>query len=339
MLARLLPAIALVLVAGAMFAPQVSADPPAPTDPPVSSDPSASTDPAPQSGDAATTNASILQDAGNPPPDSLQAWTAEDSLAFQLLRQIAREDTMPVDYVFGDWVDTRDQRPTLEEILGWCIEHEKNRFASVHDISYRERTRNLVLFDPDDPKARRVVTESVAQVFAEQPNRTMRIDLGERVWDSDEDEPDVEVKSEVQDVQATLSDLPFFFEDLSAFRFEIQDRRILPDRVLYRIGFQPRSDFSDAPEGSFLVDTGDYQILRAELSMTRNVPYPIILRSIEPIVLERKKHGEVWMIDHVQAIIHLRRPLGLHLPRQIQIEMQVEDLRINEGIPDSVWVK
>lgn len=260
-----------------------------------------------------------------------------DSLAFQILRQLAREDTVPI-YVLGEWVDVRGHRPTLEEILGWCIEHEKNRFAPVHDVTYIERLQTLVLFDPGDPKARRIVTESVSRVYGEVPeDRWTRISLGSRTYDSKEDDPEVELQAEARETQRSIADLPFFFQDLSDYRFEIQDRKILSDRVLYRIGFEPRSEFASAPTGNFLVDTADYQILRAELSLTENVPYPLIVKGVDHVILDRKKVEDVWVTDRVRAQISLRKPLGIPFPRMIQTDLQIEDLRLDQGVPDSVW--
>ena len=74
------------------------------------------------------------------------------------------------------------------------------------------------------------------------------------------------------DPDVFLPRFTFFFEDLSDYSFDIHERVDLEDRVLYRIGYKPRSDFATLPEGEFWVDTTDFQVVHVQLSWSKNVP-------------------------------------------------------------------
>ena len=133
-----------------------------------------------------------------------------------------------------------------------------------------------------------------------------------------------------------LTRLPFFFEQLDDFDFEILERTILDDRVLYKIGFTPRSDFKPLPDGWFLVDTGDYQIVRAEFALTENVPFPIFLKTVDKIVMQRRKIEGRWVGERYNAVITLRDLPLVPMPRRVEIEVRLEDVVFNAGIPDSL---
>ena len=272
--------------------------------------------------------------------EPLRATELGDSTAFDLLRRMAREDTLDlpeIDYVYGSWIDIEDQRPTLEDILRWCIENEKSRLDGITDASFRRRLRVLQLFEPEKEDGKYELTEVVEQVYARPPNQVVTVELGSRTWKSEDAESEIEVEAEVNSSNSQMADLPFFFRELSDFEFSITERRFLGDRILYRIDFVPRSEFASLPSGWFLVDTGDYQVLRAEFSLTKNVPFPLLLKSVDQIVIQRQKVDGVWWAQSANVQVSLRKLPLLSVPRQVQMEMQIEDLRINPGLPDSIW--
>ena len=137
-----------------------------------------STDPAPQ--DVSE------DDAPDPRSNAIS-----DSLAFEILRQIAREDTLglppQIDYVFDRYLDIEDRRPTVKEIIGWAIEHESRRYEGIDDMSYLERVRSIEFYEPDEPDGRRRLVEAIERIYVSPPDEIIRVKLGERTWDSKED--------------------------------------------------------------------------------------------------------------------------------------------------------
>lgn len=263
-----------------------------------------------------------------------------DSLGLEWLRWLAREDTsdIPKQYLYGRWVETRAQLPTLKEIIEWCIDGERNRARNVEDLSFVRRVRTgLYWGDPADTSARRVLIEEVAQIYVKPPDRFREVTLGERTWNSKEKKETIKSRVRVRDSAERLSDLPFFFRVLDDYRFEILERRILPDRVIYKIGFTRRSDFASLPEGWFLVDTRQYQILHAEMAWKKNVPFPLFLKSVDRLILSRKRYGDTWLSHRTIATLRLRSLPLLSTPKFAEVDVQREDVVLNAGLPDSVF--
>lgn len=272
--------------------------------------------------------------------EPLRETAFDDSAAFALLRQMAREDTLglpEIDYVYGSYVEIEDNRPTLEDILRWCIENEESRLDGVRDVSFRQRESVLLLYEPEKEDGRYELEESVTQVYARPPDEVVEIELGNRTWKSEEEETEVEVRAEVETTNRELAQLPFFFEELSDYRFSIAERRFLGDRILYRIAFAPRSEFAGRPTGWFLVDTHDYQVLRAEFALTENVPFPAFLRSIDRVAIQRQQVDGIWWMESVDLELELRKIPFVSMPRRIHVESRVEELRVDAGVPDSIW--
>jgi hypothetical protein len=268
----------------------------------------------------------------------------DDSTAFEFLRGLAREDTLGlpprIDYIYRRYIETRENLPTLEEIIRWCIENEKAKYAKVSDISLLQRMRTAIFWkSPADTSGRRVLIEDVDRVYFEQPDRYLTLRTGERTWDSKKDEGEQSLQVEVRTSGDVLSDLPVFFTQVGDYAFQILERKILQDRIVYKIRFEPRSEFAALPEGWFLVDTTDYQILRAEYAWTKNVPYPLFLKAVDHVVVQRSKHGDVWLPDRINIVATLRDLPLLSSPRRVEIEGPFEDVRIDQGIPDSVWTR
>jgi hypothetical protein len=252
--------------------------------------------------------------------------SAPDSLALRWLRMLAREDTLELpQYLYARIVRSREARPTLEEILGWCIEGERKRWEGVQRLVYRERIRTLLLWGEEaDTSARRVAVESLREIRYEPPGEPEIRELGERRWDSREGEEESSVRVRVRSSARRLTDLPFFFRNLGAYEFQILRRRILADRILYRIGFRPRSEFDPLPEGWFLVDTRDYQILHAEFSWTENVPFPLLLESVDKVVMTRRRVDGVWFPERTLVLVRLRKLPLVDMPRRVEVEIRAE---------------
>ncbi|MBU1699174.1 MAG: hypothetical protein KJ831_03410, partial [Candidatus Eisenbacteria bacterium] len=265
----------------------------------------------------------------------------DDSLAQRWGRWLAREDTVRLpQYLLKNWVPSSAERPTLKEILGWCIDGESKRKELVDDVTFIRRSRVVALYgDPEDTTTRREVEENVEKVYLRSPNEEFIVELGSREWDSKSDNEEVNVGVEVKTSTGHLVDLPFFFKALDDYSFKILDRKIFSDRVIYKIEFTPRSEFEPLPEGWFLVDTRDYQIVHGEFRWTRNVPFPLFLKSVDRVVMTRRKHEEVWLPDRIIISIRLRDIPFVSTPELVVVDIRHEEIQLNAGIPDSIFAR
>ena len=274
------------------------------------------------------------------PPGTSEGTASRDSLGLQWLRWLAREDTagLPPQYLYGEYVIARDALPTLKEILGWSIEGERRRFEHVKDLTFIRRIQTALYWgDPEDTTARRSHVETVQRVYIKPPDRVRTVSLGLRSWDSETNEEDIRARVEVRDSADRLTDIPFFFRELADYDFRILDRTVLPERVIYKVGFVPRSEFEALPEGWFLVDTRAYQILHAEFSWTKNVPYPVFLKAVDRVEMTRRPFDDVWLADRTVVVLTLRKLPMVPMPSRAEVRLTSEDVVLNAGLPDSVF--
>jgi hypothetical protein len=273
---------------------------------------------------------------------------ADTSVIFRSYRTYAREDTLevPLTYIYGEYVEVEARRVSLDEIIRRCIAAEKTKYDGVEDIQFTISEKTVLHYgDVDDADARRTVHESVSRIYRKRPDFFKEVELssreytierssgGELVRTDEESEAAVKVRS----AREELVDLPFFFEDLSDYRFNIVERRDLEDRVLYRIRFKPRSDFKPLPTGEFWVDTTDFQIFHTDMRFTENVPVPLILKAVDHVSIQMRRLDDRWVWDRLTARVTLRKIPLIKIPRVAEIVVEFDDYAVNQGIVADIF--
>lgn len=280
------------------------------------------------------TTPTYAQDA---PPDT--------SVVFQSFRTYAREDTLALPtFVYGKWVEVEATRVSLDEILRRCIDAEKRTLSGVEDLQCTMLETTIQFFgDPDDPAGKRTVTEEVSRLYRKQPDLNLTVTLSKREYDVEGGKQkaakndDQEVELRVGSAREELSSLPFFFEDLSAYAFAIDERTDLADRVLYRIRFDPRSDFEPLPSGYFWIDTTDFRIFHTELWFENSVPIPLILKDIEHFAIEMVKIEGQWVPQRMAGRIRLRNIPLIPMPRVVDIVVTFDEYVFNQGLDAALF--
>ena len=263
---------------------------------------------------------------------------------FREYRTYAREDTVQLPlFIYRDDIDIEASRVSLKEIIRRCIEAEKTKYDDVEDIQFTVNSRAVIYYgDAADSSTKRTVHEGVSRIYRKQPDRFRAVSLGQREYTVKDGKVDPEDDSDDRagiraSTREELTDLPFFFEDLSDYNFDIRERVDLDDRVLYRIGFEPRSEFDPLPSGEFWLDTTDFQVVHVDMSWTENLPMPMILKDIDHVSIEKKKIHGVWVYDRISARVHLRKVPLLPLPRVMELVVRFQDYMVNQGLGDDVF--
>lgn len=271
--------------------------------------------------------------------------------AWSLERTYADEDTVRVPvFMFNQEVEVSARRMSLEEIIETCVDAEHNKYDNIDDMQFTITEKAIQYFgDADDPRTKREIDEEIVRVYRKQPDHGRIVRLadrnyvlesngdGELVKQDKDDDLEAKVEVNVTETREELADLPFFFEDLDDYRFKIIERVDLDERVLYNISFKPRSEFKALPTGEFWLDTTDFQIFHANLSWTKNVPVPLLLRGIDFFSIEKKRVDGYWVYDRIAGRVQLRRIPFAPIPRTIEIQVTFDDYAINQGIPDDVF--
>lgn len=252
---------------------------------------------------------------------------------------LAAEDTLrvPADFEMSP-LAIRAARLGIGEIVERCIAREREMSARVESWEGTVVTRaTFTVGDPASPDARRMVRETVVREFHRKPDavRTVvlkddayRLEQGERKpWDLEDGEEAVRI--DVSDLNA----LPFYLDDRDAYDFRILERRILEDRVLYRVHLTPRSDFEIAPSGTIWVDTSTFSIVHEEFEFDDRVPLPLILSRVGPFVRERELVDGFWRWKRLRIHVELHggrfRWLDGDVPDVADFTVEFRDQRVN----------
>lgn len=271
--------------------------------------------------------------AADAPPDT--------SVIFQSFRTYAREDTLALPtFIYGKWIDVEATRVSLDEILRRSIDAEKQTLRGVNDLQCTVVEKTVEFYgEPTDSTAKRKVTEEVSRLYRKQPDLNRTVSFSRREYEvkngkrsavpSDQDQ---EVSVRIGSAKHKLSSLPFFFEDLSSYDFAIEERTDLEDRVLYRIRFDPTSDFRPLPSGYFWVDTTDFRIFHTELWFEKNVPIPIVLKNVEHFAIEMDKREGHWVPARIAGRFRLRDIPLIRIPKIVDIVVDYSDYVFNPGL-------
>lgn len=256
------------------------------------------------------------------------------------VRVRATEDTLPESRVFEmPEVKVQEVRVPLIEIIRKAQEGERRKFAGLTTMAHTEIVKVTMKFGGKKPDTRCI--EQSVRVYYRAPDTLVRIPVREKryridatgvesPWDEDEERVGVEVGN-----GRRLTELPFYLRRLDAFNFRILERKTNAEQVLYRIAFEPRSDFDNLPGGTMWLLTGGYQIIHEEFHV-RNLPVPWILKSLGLLTREWQEVAGRWVEKRITA----RAELGMNflgVPESIEVVQTYEDYRFDPEIDPRIF--
>jgi hypothetical protein len=246
---------------------------------------------------------------------------------------LAVEDTM---HTSVPEVLVRAPRVTLDEILERVARGEARRDSLIRDQSFLAGIRVMreVAHTKKEP---RLVEETVWRVYRKRPDKVRSILLRRR----EPKPPKVGARANV-DVDFSpgmgeeIVNFAFRPDARDTYRYRIVGRDVVAGHLIYRIRFEPRSALDPfSPSGLVGVDTNDFVIVRAEVAFERS-PVPLVLKSIERMVVEREQVRGHWVL----ARVLMRGELTVPIPtfgRSFDISMHFSDYRINTGLDDTLF--
>lgn len=259
--------------------------------------------------------------AGNPAPGSASGPT------------MAVEDTM---HTSVPEVLIRAPRVTLDEILDRVARGEARRDSLMNDQSFLFTARVIRNDGKEGPEP---LVENVSRVYKKRPGRVRSIKL--REWEKKPDKKDKDDKSVSVNFRGDMSEeiVNFAFrpEARRDYKYRIVGRDVVGNHLIYRIEFEPKSLLDPGmPSGLVWVDTNEFVIVRQEVRFDRS-PVPILLKGVRRMVIERHHVGSYWVLGRVLMRAEMTVPIP-KFGRSFDFAMAFDQYRINEGIPDSMFV-
>jgi len=235
---------------------------------------------------------------------------------------------------------------TLREIIQRCTVGEKTKLAGHHDVTYTAEVRLVLLW-----KKKKEVHEEVYAAYEDSSgSHTVRLD--ERTnkfkrdgddWVADsghDDEKNDEVNVEINDdSESMFTQIPFFLEEQQEFDFELLSRTLETDRVIFKIGFKPKSEFKPLPSGIVYVDTQAYRIIHEEFWFDKN-PFPMLLGTIHRVSRqwEPLPTGE-WVATKILFDMDLKGGWTGLIPGKVTGGVVVTDYRFDQGYDEARFGK
>ena len=225
---------------------------------------------------------------------------------------------------------------TLREIIARCIEGERTKLAGHRDLTCTMTERVIVEWDD-----RKEITEAVQCVYMDSTGFGRVLSLGERerqyklkddAWVEVPNKLKIEINLEAgSGGYSDFANLPFFFEDLHDYDFELLSRTIEVDHIIFEIGFKPKSPFKALPSGTVFVDTNAYRIIHEEFRFDTN-PFPLFLKDVKRISRhwEQLPTGE-WVYTKIFGEFELRTGVLKFMPKSVTMALVRDDFVFDAG--------
>lgn len=235
---------------------------------------------------------------------------------------------------------------TLQEILERCTQGERGKLAGHEDMSSTTTVRVVAYWDD-----KKVLNEQVYRDWTNRAGENRELQLAERELEfelvdgewrpkpPEEDGKDREGGVQLStDGFSDFTELPFFLEQPGEFDFELVERFLRGDHVIFRIAFRPKSSFKPLPSGTVYVDTTTYRIIHEEYHFEQN-PFPLFLKEISQVsrYWEELPTGE-WVFTRLVMDAKLRSGLTFGLaPERLAVVLTRSDFAFDTGYDERLF--
>ena len=250
--------------------------------------------------------------------------------------------TLPPVYGTTDTSHVTARPLTLREIIARCVQGERTRLAGHENMTYTLTVRTVTLW-----KKRKEVRDIVHRMYADAKGFARTVQLGESIrkfkledgaWVVDTDDSNKKARVRVEsDGYSDFVEMPFFLEEQQEFDFELLERTVEVDHVIFKIAFKPKSDFKPLPAGIVYVDTDAYRIIHEEFEFETN-PFPMFVKDIGRISRQWEQlPGGQWLFTKIMMEVQLRGGWTGFMPEQVGIALYRDNFEFDTGYDARVF--
>jgi len=227
------------------------------------------------------------------------------------------------------------QRVSIEEVIkaiGLKMEDELHR---MENISYTTLVTQILRDDPGMELMNYSLEEYATRFHHDRAEGDQVVTLWERKRKYEdgelvEDEAEDKVEAEWMMAQeGAMQGMPFAPGGSGRYNYTILDRRNVGNSLIYKVRFEPKSQFEALPTGVVWVDYSNWAIRKAEAEMVETVPFPLFIKSMPTMRISRQRVGDYWFTTEVYILIHLRKVPLLPIPRSVEVRVTMQDITIN----------
>ncbi len=237
---------------------------------------------------------------------------------------------LPLSDAVADTVKVTEARLRVSELVRLIGERMRDDERRLGAYAVTAISRTEIFHDDrtDTLGHRTVISEAVRiDVDRDGERRTARLRRAEREYDEGKlkkDELDTEIAREWSEEAGDLAmDMPFLLTSGGRYKYEIRERRLIGDHLVFAIGFEPKDHFSPGIAGTVWIDYGDLVIRRMEGRMVGPSPAPLFVAAVPRFTWKQRQEGDLWVSDEFEVEIVLRKlPL---LPSRVTARVRLRD--------------
>ncbi len=240
-------------------------------------------------------------------------------------------------------------RENLTEVItsiGQSMREVNSRSAPY---SYTTETTRKDCFGNSDTTGVMVLYRNVARLSRDRAGATRRIMLtastrryedGVLVWKSEDDKQGQAQWREP--ARPLLDSLPFAEGAADLYHYEVLERQLVGNTLLYHIAFKPRNGFDPLPSGEVWVDFTGWVMRRMTAHMSRGRTPTLLLAEVPHYGLVVEQRAGLWLPVDVHLVMNLKPSPLLTMPRSMDIRVKISDVKVHvldEGVKSAQATK
>jgi len=253
---------------------------------------------------------------------------------------ITPEDTIALADAGVDTVRVQAPRLRVSELVRRIGERMESDYRRLGVLSVTSLSHVDLFWDNPDPartKREEHIEASRISVDADGEERTASLWRTVRKYEGgelveEETEPEI-VEQWQRDVAGQAMDMPFLLMTAGRYRYEILERVLIGDHLVFKIGFTPRSSFEPGLDGVVWIDYSDLVIRRMEGSVSGTSPVPLLIAAVPRFVWTQRPVGDHWLTDEVYAEITLTDLPTL--PDRVELRARLRDYVLDGEAQDA----
>jgi hypothetical protein len=225
---------------------------------------------------------------------------------------------------------------TVREVVQRAMRGERTKLAGHRDATYKITTHVAIVW----PEKKTVETE-IYQVYGDSTGYMRRVLVASQseqfkkkdgAWVFDEtkkpDTPDYRIRDYDQ---SRFTAIPIYLKNDKEFDFTLMERVLETDRVIFRVAFRPKSDFSEMPRGEIYIDSNGFRVIHELYDFNTN-PMPMVIKGLRRVSLQwTRLEGGEWVPKQLAAEMDIRRGFMWFAPSSVSFSQIWEDFQFDPG--------
>ncbi len=247
--------------------------------------------------------------------------------------EAARAQNMAV--TMEDTVETTAERVAVDEVIAAVGKKMEDDWAKIEDHEFTGLFTSITRDNPGINGGNYTLYESAARFRLTRGGDKHQVRLWQRKRRYEEnlvisDEVDDQVEAVWAEAGSALIEAtPFLPESGNRYNYEILDRKLVGNSLVYKIRFIPRSQFEALPSGIVWIDYSNWVIRKVDAAMTGVVPMPFLVRDVPFYRMTKVQVGDFWVNGETHTLARLRSVPFVPVPNNIDVKFVAVDHVIN----------